>query len=438
MQSHKIKIAELSKSIYISKQKGCVDTLEHLETKTNLVNLISDFNEDGIVLDTVPLEYFRRYNKALTYSDELRIEDLEKHMPNIFHITKIGSGSIILKVQPNVRCMLRMEEHSNQERMEQHHHSSHFPSLYDRGKDYYQRLYTSNHHDKWEEIGYNKGLKVNDYWKKNTNGPPWTNPYGSLPPSFLNERHQDEKSSWTNPYGNLPQSFQNERHQDENYRNKYKYSPEQPLGYLYRDLSPSEHYLRNSGHHYIQYYNQLYKEESSFKRQKSVGYEERSCPNQFGDYFGASWTNNQHHRYYQQSLSQKHLNSYGISLPSSKTPISADNHKVMKCFEQNDSIPSRDKNSDNSVKMVDTLKKAKPVKTAESVKKNYLEEKVELTAKVKQTNLKMQINNRPRESGFEKYRELVKDHHKVPFFIIRDDAPNLSEIQRVTLELLFL
>ncbi|CAG8783048.1 16833_t:CDS:2, partial [Racocetra persica] len=256
MQSHKIKIAELSKSINISRQKGCVDALEHLEIKTNLVNLISDFNEDGIVLDFVPFEYFKRYNRALTYSDELCIEDLEKNMPNVFHITKkIGSEPSVLKVQPNVRCMLGTEDHSNQARKEQHLHSFHFPSLYDRGKDYYyQRLYTNSHsrsHDKWEEKDYNKRLRIDDCWKKNTNGPPWTNPYGSLPPSFQTERHQDEKTPWTNPYGNLPQSFRNERHQDEKYRNdyeryqdgygrgyddwnKYKYSPEQPLGNPYR------------------------------------------------------------------------------------------------------------------------------------------------------------------------------------------------------------
>ncbi|CAG8649110.1 4490_t:CDS:2, partial [Racocetra fulgida] len=430
---------ELSKSINISRQKGYVDALEHLETKTNLVNLISDFNEDGIVLDFVPFEYFRRYNRALTYSDKL-VEDLEKNMPNVFHITKNGSEPSVLKVQPNVRCMLRTEDHSNQERKEQHLHSFHFPSLYDRGKDYYQRLYTNSHsrsHDKWEETGYNKRLRIDDCWKKNTNGPPWTNPYGSLPPSFQTERHQDEKTPWTNPYGNLPQNGYGRSYDD---WNKYKYTPEQPLGNPYRGLSPSDRYCRNSSHHYTQFYNtqfyiQSYKEESRFTGQKSVDYEERSCPNNFGNYFDAFWTNNQHYRYYQQPplQSQKHLNSCDISLPSPKTPIPVDNHKVMKCFEQNESTLSNSKDNNNDVKMVDTLKKTEPVKITESVKKNNLEEKKELTAKGEQTNLSLrkQINNRSRESGFEKYRKLVKNHHRIPFFIVREDAPNLSEVQRV-------
>lgn len=71
MQSNKIKPTELSKLIHISRQKGCVDTLVHLETKTNLVNLINDFNDDGITLDSIQFEYFKRYNRVLTYSEEL-------------------------------------------------------------------------------------------------------------------------------------------------------------------------------------------------------------------------------------------------------------------------------------------------------------------------------------------------------------------------------
>ncbi|CAG8533886.1 22881_t:CDS:1, partial [Racocetra persica] len=181
-------------------------------------------------------------------------------------------------------------------------------------------------------------------------------------------------------------------------------------------------------------------EESRFTGQKSVDYEERSCSNKFGNYFDAFWTNNQYYHYYQQPplQSQNHLNSCDISLPSPKTPIPVDNHKVMKCFEQNESTLSKGKVNNNDVKMVDTLKKTEPVKITESVKKNNLEEKTELTAKVEQTNLRKQINNRSRESGFEKYRNLVKNRHGIPFFIVREDAPNLSEIQRVALELLFL
>ncbi|CAG8706102.1 633_t:CDS:2, partial [Scutellospora calospora] len=143
MQSNKINPTELSKLIHISRQKGCVDTLVHLETKTNLINLINDFNDDGITLDSIQFEYFKRYNRVLTYSEELRIEDLMKHMTGIFHVTKIGSELIVLKIKPEVRCMLGIEMHNNQEPKERYSHFSHLPLLYEQKKDY--QYYQKSH-----------------------------------------------------------------------------------------------------------------------------------------------------------------------------------------------------------------------------------------------------------------------------------------------------
>ncbi|CAG8657793.1 22078_t:CDS:2 [Dentiscutata erythropus] len=332
MLSDKNKVTEVHKLMNVLRQRGCVDTLEHVETKTNLVNMVNDSYEQGIFLDSIPFEYFKRYNRALTYSEKLHVEDIEEHMPDVFYITKIGPGSIVLKIQPHVRCMLGTDERNNQKNKEQYTRcSSHSSSLNDQVKEFYRQLnensqenYRSRNHDKWEDKknsrnddDYKKNSRNDDDLKKNTKGPPWTNPYGSLPPYFQNEKHQDER-------------YQNDHRKRE--RSYDKYSPERPLRNSYRDLSPSECYLQ---HEYDSSYDQNY--ESTINRDKME-------------------------------------------------------------------------------------KTTKLVKTADYVKKNDSEK----------------INDRSRESGFEKYRELVKNFHGVPFFILREDAPNLSEIQRVALELLFL
>ncbi|CAG8514978.1 4771_t:CDS:1, partial [Scutellospora calospora] len=288
--------------------------------------------------------------------------------------------------------------------------------------------------------------------KNNIKEPPWTNPYGNLSPSHSwNDRYHDEK--YQIYYERYHDDYRNKERSIDNDWNKFspKHQSRDPYKDPYRDLS-------SSGHHYVQYY-RPHREEPRFNRWKNVeknSYKHNNynaLPLKYYDPFPNKFhsdfldTNNQLYHYYKllSPLPQKHSTYCDNSLLPLK--LSTDNRKDIK---QNNSNFNNYKDCNNvkkdepfktfePMKTVESIKKINLEKKVESVKKTNSETKVESITKIEQTNLKEQINNRSRESRFEKYRELVKNRRRnAPFFITREDAPNLSEIQRIALELLFL
>ncbi|CAG8553781.1 1459_t:CDS:2, partial [Diversispora eburnea] len=384
-------------TIHNARKANAVDFIHQTETKDKIVDLVLESGDKGIGINSLPHEYFRKYNRALTYTGKKLYEDLVKHLPNAFLATKIGTGPLIIKAQANL-----------------------------------------SQEDSQRESG-------------------WKNPYGPLPlpetPELYNRvgKYYPHHHRNGQPSSSSPSSYRSTDGHPSSYRNGQP-SSSSSSSYRSTDGHPSSSsYCSTDGHLSSSSYRSMDGQPppSSSYRSTTDRYDERrKSISPFSSPLSPPQTSLGSYRPRQSSPTLP----FSISSPLSPSLPKGESTEYFSQLAPFNYPPQNNKNNNNNNnnnyhssptkseiingkndkrEYDDYFEYSRNKKIEDVIEKMMISEETPSIIESKEKDIYI-------ESGFKKFKELISGNIKKPVIIKREDAPNLTELQRVALELLFI